>query len=85
MSQKPRKDKNDRDNSEAEIIPTDRLDFLSALAMDHGISAKESMALRVATVILKNRNNETGLIIRKHKTIATEIGCSVSAVRRASR
>lgn len=70
-------------NSQTKIDPTQRLDFLSAIAMDHDILAKESMALRVAVVMLKHRHNQTGLIVLKHKTIAAEIGCSVAAVRRA--
>ncbi|WP_407155075.1 hypothetical protein [Bradyrhizobium sp. STM 3557] len=83
--QKPRKNKhaNDNNNSQSAILPTDRLDFLSELAMDHEISAKQSMAVRIAVVILKHRHNQTGRIVLKYKTIAAEMGCSVSAVRDA--
>ncbi|MGY3342034.1 MULTISPECIES: hypothetical protein [unclassified Bradyrhizobium] len=82
---KSRKNKhaNENSNSQAEIQPTDRLDFLAAIAMDHDISAKQSMAVRVAAVVLKHRHNQTGVIVLKYKTIAAEIGCSVSAVRDA--
>ncbi|QHP67619.1 hypothetical protein EI171_09345 [Bradyrhizobium sp. LCT2] len=82
--QKSRKNKHASDNRcQAEIQPTDRLDFLAEIAMDHDISAKQSMAVRVAAVVLKHRHNQTGLIILRYKTIAKEIGCSVSAVRDA--
>lgn len=83
MPQNPKKIKHANDNTQARILPTDRLDFLNAIAMDHGIPAKQSMASRVAAVILKHRHNQTGKIVLKHKTIAAEIGCSASAVRRA--
>lgn len=78
-----RKHANDNNNCQAEILPTDRLDFLAEIAMDHDVSAKQSMAVRVAAVVLKHRHNQTGLIVLKYKTIAKEIGCSVSAVRDA--
>lgn len=83
--QKSRKNKhaNDHNDCQAEIQPTDRLDFLAAIAMDHDVSAKQSMAVRVAAVALKHRHNQTGLIVLKYKTIAAEIGCSASAVRDA--
>lgn len=78
--QKSRKNNHANDNSQAQIIPTDRIDFLIAVSMDPGISAKESMAVRVATILVKHRHNETGKIVLKRKTIAEEIGCSPSAV-----
>jgi hypothetical protein len=83
MAQNASKNKHANDNSQAQIMPTDRLDFLAAIAMDHGINARNSLAVRAATVILKHRYNETGKIVLKHKTIAAEMGCSVSAVRDA--
>lgn len=85
MAQNARKNKHDNDNanSQAQIMPSDRLDFLAAIAMDSGISAKESLAVRVAAVIMSHRHNKTGLIVLKYKTIAAETGCSVAAVRRA--
>jgi hypothetical protein len=83
MPQNRKKLRYANDNTQARILPTDRLDFLNAIAMDHGIPAKQSMASRVAAVILKHRHNQTGKIVLKHKTIAAEIGCSPSAVRRA--
>lgn len=83
MSQNTKKNKHATDNPQAEILPTDRADFLNAIAMDHDISAKESMAVRVASIILKHRHNETGTIVLKRQTIAVEIGCSPSAVDKA--
>lgn len=83
MAQIARKNKFHNDNVQIKIDPTDRLDFLAAVAMDHGIAAKESLAARVAMVMFSHRNGKTGLIVLKYKTIAAEIGCSVAAVRRA--
>ncbi|MGY3369917.1 hypothetical protein ACVWZL_007042 [Bradyrhizobium sp. GM2.4] len=84
MAQKPSKNKHANDNHQAQISPTDRLDFLNAIAMDHRIPAKQAMASRVAVVILMHRHNQTGTIVLKHRTIADEIGCSISAVRRGA-
>jgi hypothetical protein len=83
MAQKASKNNHANDNSQAQIMPTDRLDFLTAVAMDHGINARNSLAARAAVVILKHRHNETGNIVLKYSTIAAEMGCSVSAVRDA--
>lgn len=82
MSRKSENVKFSNDN-ESKISLTDRLDFLAALAMDHDIAAKESLAVRIAVVLLSHRNGQTGLICPEHKTIAAEIGCSVSAVKRS--
>ncbi|MEY9741207.1 hypothetical protein ABIF65_000581 [Bradyrhizobium japonicum] len=83
MSQKFRNNKYEKNDAQAQIAPTDRLDFLGAVAMDHDISARNSLSARVATVALSHRHNQSGKIVIKHKTIAREIGCSVSAVRDA--
>jgi hypothetical protein len=83
MPQNPKKIKHANDNHQAQILPTDRMDFLTAIAMDSGIAAKESMAVRVAAVILKHRHNKTGTIVLKRQTIADEVGCSPSAVDKA--
>ncbi|SCB30412.1 hypothetical protein GA0061099_1004460 [Bradyrhizobium yuanmingense] len=84
MSQKFRNSKHANDNHQEQIEPTDRLDFLNAIAMDHRILAKQSVAFRVAAIILKHRHNQTGTIVLKHRTMAEQIGCSISAVRRGA-
>src|SRR4051794_22121784 len=84
MAKTARKNKPDNnENSQAQIKPSDRLDFLAAIAMDHGINARNSLAARAAVVILKHRHNQTGQIVLKYKTIADAMGCSVSAIRDA--
>ncbi|UQR64295.1 helix-turn-helix domain-containing protein [Bradyrhizobium sp. C-145] len=83
MSEETLKHKLGRDNAPTKIEPTQRLDFLSALAMDKRIKARESLAVRVALVLMLHRNGQTGLICPEHKTIAAEIGCSVDAVKDA--
>src|SRR4051812_8947020 len=83
MPQNASKSRHDNDNSQAQIMPSDRLDFLAAIAMDHGINARNSLAVRAAVIILKHRHNRTGQIVLKYKTIAKVMGCSVSAVRDA--
>jgi hypothetical protein len=83
MPQTARKNKHSNDNAKFNIEPTQRLDFLSAIAMDEEIHVREANAVRVAVVLMSHRNGQTGLILLKLKTIAREACCSVSAAQHA--
>ena len=63
------------------IEPTERLDFLRALAADTRLTKTNAAA--VAIYLISCRNGQTGLINPGYATIAKGAGCSVSAAKTA--
>ena len=80
MSQTASKNKFSNDNVRFHVDPTVRLDYMFAMSRDQRLLGVD---VRVALYLLSRRNNKTGQLNPKHKTIAAEIGESVSTVKRS--